>query len=196
MGASPLIRFPHIVIEAENPTHHCALFMIDRSVEPFSKKATFHYDIKREAKMRYLHTMVRVNDLEKSIDFYCKIFGLKETRRTENESGRFTLVYLAAPQDIKSAEETHAPELELTYNWDTEDYTGGRNFGHLAYEVDNIYETCQKLVDQGIVINRPPRDGHMAFIKSPDGISIELLQKGEKLEPKEPWLSMKNTGTW
>lgn len=146
--------------------------------------------------MRYLHTMVRVNDLEKSLKFYCEIFGLTETRRTENEQGRFTLIYLAAPKDVEQAQLHHAPELELTYNWDKEEYTGGRNFGHLAYEVDNIYETCQKLVDRGIVINRPPRDGYMAFIKSPDGISIELLQKGEKLAPKEPWASMKNTGTW
>ena len=146
--------------------------------------------------MRYLHTMVRVNDLQQSLDFYCDIFGLIETRRIENEKGRFTLVYLAAPQDVNSAKARNSPELELTYNWDKEDYTGGRNFGHLAYEVENIYETCQKLTEKGIVINRPPRDGHMAFIKSPDGISIELLQKREKLQPQEPWLSMNNTGTW
>lgn len=146
--------------------------------------------------MRYLHTMVRVNDLQQSLDFYCTIFGLVETRRIENESGRFTLVYLAASEDVNSAKAHNSPELELTYNWDKENYTGGRNFGHLAYEVDNIYQTCQKLSDRGIVINRPPRDGHMAFIKSPDGISIELLQKGEKLAPQEPWASMKNTGTW
>lgn len=146
--------------------------------------------------MRYLHTMVRVKDLEQSLNFYCNIFGLKETRRIENEKGRFTLVYLAAPENLQSAEATHAPELELTYNWDKEDYNGGRNFGHLAYEVDNIYDTCTKLINQGIIINRPPRDGHMAFIKSPDGISIELLQRGEKLPLQEPWVSMENTGTW
>ena len=146
--------------------------------------------------MRYLHTMVRVNDLQQSLDFYCAIFGLVETRRIENENGRFTLVYLAASDDVNSAKAHNAPELELTYNWDKENYTGGRNFGHLAYEVDNIYQTCQKLSDRGIVINRPPRDGHMAFIKSPDGISIELLQKGEKIAPQEPWASMKNTGVW
>ena len=146
--------------------------------------------------MRYLHTMVRVKDLEQSLNFYCSVFGLKETRRIENEKGRFTLIYLAAPEDIKAAQSVHSPELELTYNWDKEDYTGGRNFGHLAYEVDNIYETCKNLAEKGIVINRPPRDGHMAFIKSPDGISIELLQKGEKLSPEEPWVSMENTGTW
>ncbi|WP_295723995.1 VOC family protein [uncultured Bartonella sp.] len=146
--------------------------------------------------MRYLHTMVRVKDLEQSLHFYCTIFGLTETRRIENEKGRFTLVYLAAPSDIDSAKNRHSPELELTYNWDKEDYHGGRNFGHLAYEVDNIYETCKHLSEQGIIINRPPRDGHMAFIKSPDGISIELLQKGEKLAPQEPWASMNNTGTW
>lgn len=146
--------------------------------------------------MRYLHTMVRVKDLEQSLNFYCNIFGLKETRRIENEKGRFTLIYLAASEDMQSAEAKHTPELELTYNWDKEDYKGGRNFGHLAYEVDNIYETCKKLSDQGVIINRPPRDGYMAFIKSPDGISIELLQRGEKLAPQEPWVSMKNTGTW
>lgn len=146
--------------------------------------------------MRYLHTMVRVKDLEQSLHFYCTVFGLTETRRIENETGRFTLIYLAAPDDMDSAKNKHSPELELTYNWDKEDYHGGRNFGHLAYEVDNIYETCKHLSEQGIVINRPPRDGHMAFIKSPDGISIELLQKGEKLAPQEPWASMNNTGTW
>jgi len=146
--------------------------------------------------MRYLHTMVRVKDLEQSLHFYCAVFGLTETRRIENEKGRFTLIYLAAPDDMDSAKNKHSPELELTYNWDKEDYHGGRNFGHLAYEVDNIYETCKHLSEQGIVINRPPRDGHMAFIKSPDGISIELLQKGEKLAPQEPWASMNNTGTW
>lgn len=146
--------------------------------------------------MRYLHTMVRVKDLEQSLHFYCTLFGLTETRRIENEKGRFTLVYLAAPDDMDSAKNKHSPELELTYNWDKEDYHGGRNFGHLAYEVDNIYETCKHLSEQGIVINRPPRDGHMAFIKSPDGISIELLQKGEKFAPQEPWASMNNTGTW
>ncbi len=146
--------------------------------------------------MRYLHTMVRVKDLEQSLHFYCTIFGLTETRRIENEKGRFTLVYLAARDDMDSAKNKHSPELELTYNWDKEDYHGGRNFGHLAYEVDNIYETCKHLSEQGIIINRPPRDGHMAFIKSPDGISIELLQKGEKLMPQEPWASMSNTGTW
>jgi len=146
--------------------------------------------------MRYLHTMVRVKDLDESLRFYTDIFGLKETRRIENEAGRFTLVFLAAPDDLPHAADTKAPLIELTYNWDTEDYTGGRNFGHLAYEVDHIYDACQSLMDKGVTINRPPRDGYMAFIRSPDGISIELLQKGERLEPQEPWLSMKNTGTW
>ncbi len=146
--------------------------------------------------MRYLHTMVRVKDLDQSLAFYTDIFGLKEVRRMENEAGRFTLVFLAAKDDLPNAANTSAPLLELTYNWDTEDYTGGRNFGHLAYQVDNIYETCQHLMDKGITINRPPRDGYMAFIKSPDGISIELLQKGERLAPAEPWASMQNTGTW
>lgn len=146
--------------------------------------------------MRYLHTMVRVRDLDKSLHFYTKIFGLAETRRIENDKGRFTLIYLAAPNDAAEAAARKAPELELTYNWDAETYAGGRNFGHLAYEVDNIYAFCQNLLDKGVVINRPPRDGHMAFIKSPDGISIELLQKGERLEPQEPWASMENSGSW
>lgn len=146
--------------------------------------------------MRYLHTMVRVHDLDESLDFYCNKLGLVESHRMDSEAGRFTLVYLHAPQDADQAKKTHAPLLELTYNWDTEDYGGGRNFGHLAYEVDNIYETCQKLMDAGVVINRPPRDGHMAFIRSPDKISIELLQKGAPLAPAEPWLSMGNTGSW
>lgn len=146
--------------------------------------------------MRYLHTMVRVNNLDESLDFYCNKLGLSEVRRMESEAGRFTLVYLAAPGDNQQANEHDAPLLELTYNWDTEDYTGGRNFGHLAFEVDDIYAVCQRLMDQGITINRPPRDGWMAFIRSPDQISIELLQKGEKLPVQEPWVSMANTGVW
>ena len=146
--------------------------------------------------MKYLHTMVRVKNLDKSLNFYCNILGLEEIRRKESEKGRFTLVFLAAPEDAEQAKSNRSPTLELTYNWDTEDYNGGRNFGHLAYEVDNIYDYCQHLSDHGITINRPPRDGYMAFIKSPDGISIELLQKGERLSPKEPWASMENTGTW
>ena len=147
--------------------------------------------------MRYLHTMIRVSNLESSLKFFTEIFGLKETRRMESEAGRFTLVFLAAPEDQLTGPETRqSPLLELTYNWDTEEYTGGRNFGHLAYEVDNIYDFCQHLMDKGIIINRPPRDGNMAFIKTPDGISIELLQKGDKLPPAEPWSSMPNTGTW
>ncbi|MHB0950463.1 MAG: lactoylglutathione lyase [Allorhizobium sp.] len=146
--------------------------------------------------MRYLHTMVRVKDLNASLDFYCRIFGLTEIRRMENEKGRFTLVFLAASDDLDAARANKAPCIELTYNWDTEDYTGGRNFGHLAYEVDDIYAICQRLKDNGVTINRPPRDGHMAFVRSPDGISIEILQKGESLAPAEPWLSMPNTGAW
>lgn len=146
--------------------------------------------------MRYLHTMVRVKNLDDSLDFYCNKLGLVETRRFESEEGRFSLIYLSAPLDQQSAETLQSPELELTYNWDTEDYDGGRNFGHLAYEVDNIYEICQRLLDQGVTINRPPRDGWMAFLRSPDNISIELLQKGDKLQPQEPWASMENTGTW
>lgn len=146
--------------------------------------------------MKYLHTMVRVADLDASLDFYINKMGLVEIRRIENEGGRFTLVFLAADEDIEQAKAEKAPMIELTYNWDPEDYTGGRNFGHLAYTVENIYETCQKLMDAGITINRPPRDGHMAFVKSPDGISFELLQAGGSLEPTEPWKSMENTGSW
>ena len=146
--------------------------------------------------MRYLHTMVRVTDVDASLDFYCNKLGLEETRRHDNEKGRFTLIFLAAPQDKANATARRAPELELTYNWDPEVYTGGRNFGHLAYKVANIYETCRKLMDAGVVINRPPRDGNMAFVRSPDNISIELLQKGGRREPQEPWASMPNTGQW
>ena len=146
--------------------------------------------------MRYLHTMVRVKDLDASLHFWSTLFGLVEIRRYENEKGRFTLVFLAAPGDLDRAKSELSPCLELTYNWDTEDYTGGRNFGHLAYEVDDIYGFCQKLMDNGVAINRPPRDGHMAFVRSPDGISFEILQKGERLPPAEPWASMANTGSW
>ncbi|GLQ39123.1 lactoylglutathione lyase [Rhizobium albus] len=146
--------------------------------------------------MRYLHTMVRVRDLDASLDFYCNKLGLVEIRRMENEQGRFTLVFLAAPEDKARAESERAPMVELTYNWDPEDYTGGRNFGHLAYVVDDIYALCSKLQNAGITINRPPRDGHMAFVRSPDGISIELLQKGDALPRQEPWASMENTGSW
>lgn len=151
--------------------------------------------------MEYLHTMVRVKDIDESLDFYCNKFGMVETHRIENEAGRFTLIFLAAPGDVDRAHQTKSPLLELTYNWPDEDgnieeYSGGRNFGHLAYRVDNIYETCQKLQDAGITINRPPRDGNMAFIKSPDGISIELLQKGDALPKMEPWASQENIGTW
>jgi lactoylglutathione lyase len=140
--------------------------------------------------------MVRVRDIEESLDFYCTKFGLVEMRRKDVPEGRFTLIFLAAPKDMQSSEASGAPELELTFNWDPEDYDYGRNFGHLAYKVDNIYEKCQQLMDAGIVINRPPRDGRMAFIKSPDNISIELLQEGDSLPPTEPWLSMQNTGRW
>lgn len=140
--------------------------------------------------MRYLHTMIRVHDLHESLDFFCNKLGLVESHRFDSEQGRFTLVYLYAPLDANQALKTQAPLIELTYNWDTEDYGGGRNFGHLAFEVDNIYETCQKLMAAGVLINRPPRDGHMAFVRSPDNISIEFLQKGEPLAPAEPWLSI------
>ncbi|GAB5350127.1 VOC family protein [Alteriqipengyuania sp. 357] len=146
--------------------------------------------------MEYLHTMIRVSDLDESLDFFCNKLGLVETSRKDVEAGRFTLVFLAAPGDADHAREAQAPLVELTYNWDPEEYAGGRNFGHLAYRVEDIYETCQRLQDRGVTINRPPRDGHMAFIRSPDGISIELLQKGESLPAREPWASMENTGTW
>lgn len=146
--------------------------------------------------LQYLHSMIRVGDLDAALDFFCTKLGLIETRRYDNQKGRFTLVFLAAPHDLEQAKDSKTPLLELTHNWDEADYTGGRNFGHLAYRVDNIYDTCQQLMDQGVTINRPPHDGHMAFIKSPDGISVELLQKGDSLEPQEPWSSMSNTGTW
>ena len=146
--------------------------------------------------MEYLHTMVRVKSLEDSLDFYCNKLGLVETRRYDNEKGRFTLVFLAAPGDVDKARDSKSPLVELTYNWDPEEYTGGRNFGHLAYRVEDIYATCRTLADAGVTINRPPRDGYMAFIRSPDGISIELLQKGDPLSPQEPWASMPNTGSW
>ena len=146
--------------------------------------------------MRYLHTMVRVKDLDAALDFYCDKLGLQEVRRMESDKGRFTLVFLAAPDDVEAAKADQAPVVELTYNWDTEDYAGGRNFGHLAYQVDDIYALCERLQEKGVTINRPPRDGHMAFVRSPDGVSIELLQKGGSLPPQEPWASMPNTGAW
>ena len=146
--------------------------------------------------MRYLHTMVRVEDLDNSLDFYCNKLGLVEISRKESKTGRFTLIFLSAPGDINTAKEERSPLIELTYNWDPEEYTGGRNFGHLAYQVDHIYTTCQRLMDAGVTINRPPRDGRMAFIRSPDGISIELLQKGDALKPQKPWMEMENIGEW
>ena len=146
--------------------------------------------------MKYLHTMVRVADLEASLEFYCNKLGLVEVTRSENPGGRFTLVFLSAPDDLEAAKAAKAPMVELTYNWDPEDYQGGRNFGHLAYAVDDIYAACQRLKDGGVIINRPPRDGRMAFVRSPDNISIELLQKGAALPPAEPWASMPNTGSW
>ena len=146
--------------------------------------------------MEYLHTMVRVADLDRALDFYVNTFGLEEVRRVDNEKGRFTLVFLAAPGDVARAKAEKAPMIELTHNWDPEEYTGGRNFGHLAYRVDDIYAFCGRLKDKGVTINRPPRDGSMAFVKSPDGISIEILQKGEAKPTQEPWASMQNTGSW
>lgn len=146
--------------------------------------------------MRYLHTMIRVGNLDAALDFFCAKLGLAELYRTENEGGRFTLVFLAAPGDIEAAKQNKAPLVELTYNWDEHEYGGGRNFGHLAYRVTDIYAACQRLMDGGVTINRPPRDGRMAFVRSPDGISIELLQEGAPLAPQEPWASMPNTGSW
>ena len=146
--------------------------------------------------MKFLHSMVRVSDLDASLDFYCQQLGLIEVKRVDVESGRFTLVYLAAAADEQRAHAEQAPLIELTWNWDPEDYEGGRNFGHLAFRVDDIYALCQQLMDAGVTINRPPRDGHMAFVRSPDGISIELLQRGEALPAREPWRSMANSGSW
>jgi lactoylglutathione lyase len=146
--------------------------------------------------MQYLHTMVRISNVEASLDFYCNKLGMVEVRRTESEAGRYTNIFLSALDDTERAKAGWTPTLELTFNWDPEEYTGGRNFGHLAYQVDNIYDLCQSLKDSGVVINRPPKEGRMAFIRSPDGVSIELLQKGEALEITEPWASMGNTGIW
>ena len=146
--------------------------------------------------MQYLHTMVRISNVQESLDFYCGKLGMVEVRRTESEAGRYTNIFLSASDDVDSAKAGWAPTLELTFNWDPEEYSGGRNFGHLAYQVDNIYELCQSLQESGVVINRPPKEGRMAFIRSPDGVPIELLQKGEALEIKEPWASMGNTGAW
>lgn len=151
--------------------------------------------------MQYLHSMIRISNVEESLDFFCSKLGMTEMFRQESETGRYTNIFLAAPTDAGTATETKSPLLELTYNWPgedgtTEEYTGGRNFGHIAYRVENIYETCRRLMDAGVTINRPPRDGRMAFIKSPDGISIELLQAREPLEPAEPWTSMENIGSW
>jgi lactoylglutathione lyase len=146
--------------------------------------------------MRFLHTMIRARDLDETLDFYVTKLGLVEVTRYESEAGRFTLVFLAAPGDVEKVAEGDSPLVEITWNWDTEEYDGGRNFGHLAYRVDDIYEVCQGLLDKGVVINRPPRDGHMAFVRSPDGISIELLQEGESLPAQEPWASMENIGVW
>ena len=146
--------------------------------------------------MKYLHTMVRARDLDETLDFYCNKLGLVEVRRYDSEGGRFTLVFLAAPDDVERAREGSSPLLEITWNWDPEEYDGGRNFGHLAYRVKDIYASCQRLLDKGVTINRPPRDGHMAFVRSPDGISIELLQEGDALPPQEPWASMDNSGSW
>ena len=146
--------------------------------------------------LRYLHTMVRVSNIEQSLDFYCNKLGMQETHRREDQTGKYTLVFLAAPEDKSKAVASKAPLLELTYNWDPEKYGEGRNFGHLAFEVDDIYATCDRLMKSGVAINRPPRDGRMAFVRSPDAISVELLQHGPALAPKEPWLSMPNVGSW
>lgn len=146
--------------------------------------------------MQYLHTMIRISDVDASLDFFCNKLGLVEISRNDYEQGRFSLIFLAAPEDVERANEDRAPLLELTHNWDPETYDGGRNFGHLAYRVDDIYALCQRLMDNGVTINRPPRDGRMAFVRSPDNISVELLQRGNALPPREPWSSMPNTGEW
>ena len=146
--------------------------------------------------MQYLHTMIRASDLDATLTFYCEQLGMAEVNRYDSEAGRFTLGFLAAPADLDTATEHNRPCIEITHNWDSEEYSGGRNFGHLAFSVDNIYDTCQRLQDAGVTINRPPRDGHMAFVRSPDGISIELLQAGPALPATEPWASMANTGEW
>ena len=146
--------------------------------------------------MKFLHTMIRASNLDDTLDFFCNKLGLQEVNRYDSDAGRFTLVFLAAPQDVERAREDQAPLVEITYNWDPEAYDGGRNFGHLAYRVDDIYAICQQLMDSGVTINRPPRDGRMAFVRSPEGISVELLQAGEAMAPAEPWASMENTGTW
>lgn len=146
--------------------------------------------------MRFLHSMIRVGDLDAALDFFCNKLGLVEMRRHDNEAGRYSLIFLAAPGDMDSSRAKSAPEVELTHNWDEKDYGGGRNFGHLAYQVDDIYAACERLQSKGVTINRPPRDGRMAFVRSPDGISIELLQSGAALAPAEPWKSMPNTGAW
>ena len=147
--------------------------------------------------MRFIHTMIRITDIDASLDFWCTKMGLKEVRRVDNEAGQFTLIFLAADQDLETSAEKRSPELELTYNWNSDEvYETGRSWGHLAYRVDNIYDYCQNLMDAGVVINRPPRDGRMAFVKSPDNVSIEILQEGDALPPQEPWTSMENTGSW
>lgn len=146
--------------------------------------------------MKFLHSMIRVGDLDRSLHFFCDVLGLTEIRRVDNEKGRYTLVYLAAPKDVAQARETDAPMIELTYNWDERDYAGGRNFGHLAFAVDDIYAVCARLKAAGVTINRPPRDGHMAFVRTPDDISIELLQIGAPLPSMEPWASAPNIGAW
>lgn len=146
--------------------------------------------------MKYLHTMIRVSDLDESLDFFCNKLGLVEVKRYPVPQGKYTLVFLTAPEDVERFKQGQSPAIELTWNWDESGYEGGRNFGHLAFEVDDIYASCQRLMDAGVTINRPPRDGHMAFVRSPDNISIELLQKGNSLPPQEPWVSMENTGVW
>jgi len=166
-----------------------------KTINSFSRSKTLKLESLKKI-MKYLHTMIRVGNLDTALDFFCNKLGLVETRRYDNEAARFSLIFLAAPDDLDTAKESSAPVIELTYNWDESDYTQGRNFGHLAYRVKDIYATCQSLMDKGVTINRPPRDGYMAFIKSPDGISIELLQEGDNLEPIEPWLSMDNIGSW
>jgi lactoylglutathione lyase len=185
----------------EDPSHHDvgagpSVAGPLRQKEPAIRVHAPHSHRRKESPMKYMHTMIRVTDLDKSLDFFCNKLGFVDVRRYVSEKGRFTLAFLAAPEDAEAARTTYVPTVELTYNWDPEEYAGGRNFGHLAYGVDDIYETCDRLMSLGVIINRPPRDGHIAFIRTPDNISIELIQKNQDLSPREPWASMPNVGTW
>ena len=196
-----LLCGPTVKANRSRPSGPCQLPTLDHARDPVRSRSCkivlMSWTVDQGSMhMRYLHTMVRITEVDESLKFYCDVLGMREMRRMDSEKGRFTLIFLAAPADRRRAAEETAPLLELTYNWDPEPYPGGRNFGHLAFEVDDIYMTCQHIVDSGVTLNRPPRDGRMAFIRSPDNISVELLQKDEALEPREPWASMGNTGEW